>query len=95
MIIAMMWAMGEQPKEELKEKNPKLAYIERTLEEAYEYHFDKYLLHPNTCHINPKQIDEKLPSVKIKGDKIKIIKDESILMNTMWIGVGYKETYRL
>ena len=93
MIIGMMWAMGEQPKEELKLKNPKLAYIERSLGEAYQYHFDKYLMHPDTCHINPKQIEGKLPIIKIKGSEIKLLRDDSILLNTMWIGVGYKESY--
>jgi len=95
MVIGMMWAMGEQPKEELKLENPKLAYIERSLEEAYEYHFEKYILHPDTCHINPKQIDGKLPTIKIKGNEIKLFRDDSILLNTIWIGVGDKESYTI
>ena len=88
MIIAMMWWMGNQSKEETQ-----LGYVERALGEAYQYHFDKYIMHPDTCHINPKQIDGKLPIIKVKGSEIRLRRDDSIILNTMWVGVGDRENY--
>ena len=95
MIIGMMWGMGKQSKEEIKSITSQKDYLEKAIEKAYQYHFDRYTLHPDTCHINPKQIDGKLPIIKINGGEITLVKDMSILLNTIWIGIGDKETYTL
>ena len=79
MKMGMMWDYGTKNK---KDKHD----LKTIIIKVSEYYKEKYNRYPDTCHINlnADKVDDVIETEKYK---IKVIKDKTILLNNLWIGL--------
>jgi len=96
MEIGMMWTWIKPSEGKTNKKDEDLALI-NFIKDAKEYHTEKYGIIPDTCQVNPADVEgHQRKDVKSAEEiGIRLVTSGSILKGCLWIGVDEKKTYPL